>query len=385
MTTEALSSEIDKVRSVIEEWNRRLKEQQTKNQQKAVKPHKTSSTENEDVVVTDPFYTNTIKSVDITSDSTSNYTWVDPDVNEDVEDHILMHEVAVITHDNEDENYIIKELEEYSCFIDESAHGNTNIFSNKESDELIEPSENFEECNSSGFIKNNYCDYDVSYSSNGYSNFDNSVAFNFENVSVEFETSFQSEKDHNCFAEVFEKSIEKVSQGEVYSENDESAEMEEKDLHDSEISLDCPISNSSIKKELSSGDEEFIKIQNEDDVKLENNLNKLTAENSAISGNYWKKKKRKCKMNKRFSEKSKTCPLCKKQFTTSRSRNEHIRTIHNVARPFICEKCGNTYKTKAAVNDHVLTHTEIRPFKCKTCTKSFKTKYSLKVNIIVPF
>lgn len=61
----------------------------------------------------------------------------------------------------------------------------------------------------------------------------------------------------------------------------------------------------------------------------------------------------------------------------------HIKTIHSDTRPYKCDECDKSFKTKDKLTRHIsYIHSEFRNFKCNQCDKSFKTKDTLNSHII---
>lgn len=52
-------------------------------------------------------------------------------------------------------------------------------------------------------------------------------------------------------------------------------------------------------------------------------------------------------------------------------------------RKFVCEECGNTYKSKKGLKQHIgkVHLKKNKPSKCQTCGKRFKHKYALKFHV----
>ncbi|XP_055682147.1 zinc finger protein 813-like isoform X2 [Lutzomyia longipalpis] len=72
------------------------------------------------------------------------------------------------------------------------------------------------------------------------------------------------------------------------------------------------------------------------------------------------------------------CPHCDKKFNHKYKIPSHIRAMHSGDKPFVCEECGNSFKTKGALNAHQISHIDERPFQCENCLKKFKTQRALK-------
>ena len=110
-------------------------------------------------------------------------------------------------------------------------------------------------------------------------------------------------------------------------------------------------------------------------------------------------------------KKQNICDICKKSFSTLGNMRNHIMTIHNNIRPFvctfrgcnkkysigsryqvhlrthlgnkpfICQICNKAFNEKGNLKTHLRFHSELRPFKCPHCTKSYKTNGHLKDHI----
>ncbi|OWF54894.1 uncharacterized protein LOC110466600 [Mizuhopecten yessoensis] len=75
-----------------------------------------------------------------------------------------------------------------------------------------------------------------------------------------------------------------------------------------------------------------------------------------------------------------TCDICGKECFTKFQLKDH-KLIHREQTPFICEKCGQGFKSRTCLNSHVFhRHNSIRKHDCTECEKSFKTKTQLMVH-----
>ena len=69
------------------------------------------------------------------------------------------------------------------------------------------------------------------------------------------------------------------------------------------------------------------------------------------------------------------CDQCDKKFISASSLKTHM-ICHQTERPFICERCGNTFKTQHILNRHTKTiHQKDKA--CEVCGKLFGTKEQL--------
>ena len=74
------------------------------------------------------------------------------------------------------------------------------------------------------------------------------------------------------------------------------------------------------------------------------------------------------------------CDLCGTALKNIYNLQFHKRTVHSDNRPFTCEICGHSFKTKKGLNEHSKVHKEVFPFVCdfKECKKAFKRPEGLR-------
>lgn len=70
-----------------------------------------------------------------------------------------------------------------------------------------------------------------------------------------------------------------------------------------------------------------------------------------------------------------TCKNCNRKFQTVTSLTDH--ECHINAKPFICDICGQKYKTKSALVIHMIIHSGIRRHSCEVCGKNFAQRVAL--------
>lgn len=71
-----------------------------------------------------------------------------------------------------------------------------------------------------------------------------------------------------------------------------------------------------------------------------------------------------------------TCHICGKQVKGRSSYNLHTTTAHSDVRSFFCEVCGNGYKDKGGLVQHMKLHGE-KKFSCEVCGELFKAGFYL--------
>ncbi|CAD6999925.1 unnamed protein product [Ceratitis capitata] len=75
------------------------------------------------------------------------------------------------------------------------------------------------------------------------------------------------------------------------------------------------------------------------------------------------------------------CPYCERKFTKVSVMRLHVQGIHENKKPYICDECGRSLKTLAALAEHKLVHTNDTPYECDVCQRGFKNKARLKVHL----
>ncbi|KAI5635951.1 zinc-finger double domain-containing protein [Phthorimaea operculella] len=79
-------------------------------------------------------------------------------------------------------------------------------------------------------------------------------------------------------------------------------------------------------------------------------------------------------------EKPHRCPLCPKSFRIQDSLQIHMNT-HTGARPFKCPHCPKAFKSRTQNHKHQLVHTKVRRYRCDLCDKTFQTSTCVKTHI----
>jgi uncharacterized Zn-finger protein len=73
-------------------------------------------------------------------------------------------------------------------------------------------------------------------------------------------------------------------------------------------------------------------------------------------------------------QKSKSCSLCKKEFSNRKSFLIHMQG-HTGEKSHSCPHCNKAYVAKSLLLAHIRTHTGERPFSCSQCTMTFSNSY----------
>lgn len=72
------------------------------------------------------------------------------------------------------------------------------------------------------------------------------------------------------------------------------------------------------------------------------------------------------------------CPVCKAPCRNRSDRSNHIKTVHGEEKcELVCDICGQSYRSKRALDIHVDMHKGISPHECKICGKKFTQKGAL--------
>ena len=50
---------------------------------------------------------------------------------------------------------------------------------------------------------------------------------------------------------------------------------------------------------------------------------------------------------------------------------QHVKTVHDKIKSFVCNKCDKTFSQCRDLKNHMRTHTKEKPFQCSICNKRF--------------
>ncbi|XP_072947100.1 uncharacterized protein [Epargyreus clarus] len=77
------------------------------------------------------------------------------------------------------------------------------------------------------------------------------------------------------------------------------------------------------------------------------------------------------------------CDLCPHTSKTKKYLAKHVKVVHKPASKFKCEYCDKMFHYKSILDKHVVVHTNSKPNKCKVCGKGFNSGYSLSVHVLI--
>ena len=77
-------------------------------------------------------------------------------------------------------------------------------------------------------------------------------------------------------------------------------------------------------------------------------------------------------------DKSYTCNICEKEFTTQYNLNTHMKLHSGTGNIYQCDSCCSNFKHKSDLKKHQSIHSDATSFICDFCEMSFKFKNSLK-------
>ena len=68
------------------------------------------------------------------------------------------------------------------------------------------------------------------------------------------------------------------------------------------------------------------------------------------------------------------CNICDKKYAAISTLNNHMLRTHTEGMQYLCQECGNSYKTKGQLKDHITFHTGEKRYKCREqgCEKKFR-------------
>ena len=74
------------------------------------------------------------------------------------------------------------------------------------------------------------------------------------------------------------------------------------------------------------------------------------------------------------------CTQCEYSTIHRQAFKRHMATLHSDERPFKCNYCDSSFKTKLILVQHERIHTGERPYKCKYCEKAFRQQKQCKTH-----
>ncbi|XP_067625528.1 zinc finger protein weckle-like [Eurosta solidaginis] len=97
-----------------------------------------------------------------------------------------------------------------------------------------------------------------------------------------------------------------------------------------------------------------------------------------VCGRIFKHKSNMTKHMERHGDKF-VCTECGKQLTCRAALNTHM-LVHSDFAPHKCDVCGRAFKRHKALKYHLIAHTGLRPYPCDFCEKSFSTGSSCRLH-----
>lgn len=67
------------------------------------------------------------------------------------------------------------------------------------------------------------------------------------------------------------------------------------------------------------------------------------------------------------------CDICKKSFRSKETLRQHME-CHKLHKNYNCEVCGRGFPNKNHLKQHQLSHTDLKPFRCDVCNNFFKSQ-----------
>ena len=92
---------------------------------------------------------------------------------------------------------------------------------------------------------------------------------------------------------------------------------------------------------------------------------------------------KKHKYDHRNEDKKFYCTHCGYSSTHTYVLKRHIKTVHSDERPFSCNSCESTFKTRDMLLLHTKIHTGEKPHQCKYCEKTFTQSKHLKNHVAI--
>lgn len=85
--------------------------------------------------------------------------------------------------------------------------------------------------------------------------------------------------------------------------------------------------------------------------------------------------------HKKKHEKRFCCEICSKMFAYKFQLDIHVQGVHYNLRPFSCNLCGKSFKTRYNFGSHMAQHKDIRNFQCPFCPRRCRKSYDLRIHI----
>lgn len=80
------------------------------------------------------------------------------------------------------------------------------------------------------------------------------------------------------------------------------------------------------------------------------------------------------------NERNFICHFCGKAFFLGSELRKHIFNRHQDVRPYGCDQCKKTFKSKHALNKHSVVHSGVKPYVCAVCSERYAALSSLRIH-----
>lgn len=65
-----------------------------------------------------------------------------------------------------------------------------------------------------------------------------------------------------------------------------------------------------------------------------------------------------------------------------RSKLNRHKLLHSSCKPYVCQECGKSFRSKESLKIHNFIHSGEKPFKCKQCSATFNNSSNLNKHLV---